>query len=352
MICAHFGTCGGCAYQNLTPDEYRALKRDEIVHALAQHGFDNAVVNEIVSVPPQTRRRASLKVEKKNGAVLIGFHAAKSHDIVDMRECLVLSPEIFSALPVLRDLFGAILKENEKAELHITETETGLDLSLHWNREASPKLIAELAPWAAKLKLARITNGDEILVELAQPQIRFGTACVDLPPDSFLQPTQDGEEILLAHIIAALGKAKHIADLFAGLGTFSLPLAERAKVHAVEFEKSALETLAKAARNTPGLKPITTESRNLEKLPLTPAELNRFDAVLLDPPRGGAAAQARALAQSKVPRIIYVSCNAASFARDARILADGGYTLGPIHPVDQFLWSSHTELVSAFVREK
>jgi 23S rRNA (uracil1939-C5)-methyltransferase len=262
----------------------------------------------------------------------------------------VIAPALFDALPGIHAMMAAILKDNETAELHITETDAGLDIAIRWKRLNTAKLISDIAPHAAKLKLARVTARGEILTELEMPYIRFGKARVELSPETFLQPTREGEAILQRHVIEAMGKAKRIADLFAGCGTFSLPLAERAAVHAVELERAALNALAKAARNASGLKPVTIEPRDLFRRPLAPAELNRFDAVVLDPPRMGAQAQARALAQSDVPRIAYVSCNAASFARDARILADGGYDMGPVTPVDQFLWSSHTELVAAFVR--
>ncbi|HUJ04127.1 MAG TPA: hypothetical protein VLW75_10840 [Rhizomicrobium sp.] len=350
-LCRHFGTCGGCALQDLPPADYRARKRDEIVQALSRNGFADAIVADVISVPPRTRRRAIFKVEKHTGEAAIGFPAARSHTIVDMHECLVLTPALFSAVAKFREMFGAVLRENEKAELHVTETGTGLDVAIGWKRHPTSKLISEIVPWAVKLKLARLTSGDEILAELAVPQIEFGKARADLPPKSFLQPTREGETILRDFVVASIGKAKNVADLFAGCGTFSLPLAGHARLHAVDLERSALNALEKAARNTSGLKPVTTESRDLFKHPLGAAELNRFDAIVLDPPRMGAAAQAAGLARSLVARIAYVSCNAASFARDARILADGGYHMGPVTPVDQFLWSSHTELAAAFVRD-
>lgn len=349
-LCVHFGTCGGCALQDIAPDEYRTLKRDIVVDVLARHGFADAVVEEIVSVPPRTRRRATFKVQKQNGAVQIGFHAAKSHTIVDIQECQVLTPALFAAVPRLREMMAALMREGDTCELHVTDTDTGLDIAIGWNRPNSAKLIGEIARWATKFKFARITSGNDILVELATPRIQFGKASVDLPPEAFLQPTREGEAVLQKHVIAAIGKAKHIADLFSGCGTFALPLAERARVHAVELERPMLDALAKAARNTSGLKPLTTEARDLFKRPLTAPELSKFDCVVLDPPRAGAVAQAKELVQSKIARIAYVSCNAASFARDASILAEGGFRMGPVTPVDQFLWSSHIELVAAFAR--
>jgi 23S rRNA (uracil1939-C5)-methyltransferase len=199
------------------------------------------------------------------------------------------------------------------------------------------------------LGIARLIMGRETVFETALPSVRLGGVKVVLPPNPFLQSTAEGEAALQARVFQTVGNAKSVADLFAGCGTFALPLARKAKVHAVEQEMSALAALSVAAK-TPGLKPVTTETRDLFKLPLTPLELKPYDAVVLDPPRAGAQAQAAMLAKSKVPAIAYVSCDAASFARDAGLLIAGGYKIGPLTPIDQFLWSSHIELVGSFVR--
>lgn len=348
--CRHFGTCGGCAFQDMPDDAYRALKRSFVVDALAQHGLENVEVGSVVEVKPSTRRRAVFKIAKRNGQVLAGFHAAQSHVIVDMRECLVLTPRLFALVAQLRDLFGALLNDGENVEAHATDTDTGLDIALRWSRKLTPAISAQLAQWAQTHKIARVTLNGTIATEFTTPTVQFGKARVALPPESFLQPTQDGEAALRDHVLVAVKNAKTIADLFAGCGTFTFPLAEKARVHAVELDKAALAAIAAAARGAQGLKPITTEARDLFKQPLSKDELKPFDAVVLDPPRAGALAQARALAASSVRRIAYVSCNAESFARDARILADGGYKPGAVTPVDQFLWSSHIELVAGFAR--
>jgi 23S rRNA (uracil1939-C5)-methyltransferase len=332
-------------------DDYRALKRARVVEALARHGFSDARIEAIVEVAPATRRRASFKTAKQNGAALLGFHAAASHDIVDMHECLVLTPSLFDLVAPLRAMMAELLGDGQKAELFVTETENGADLAIRWTRVAGPATVAQLARWAQKAKLARVTVNGEPAVERAPPTLHFGKAEVTLPPEVFLQPTQSGEAQLQAKVSAILKGSKSIADLYAGCGTFSLPLAERARVHAVEIDGHALDALSLAARTTSGLKPVTIEKRDLHKLPLGPAELARFDAVLLDPPRVGAAPQAKELAKSKIHRIAYVSCNPESFARDARILEGGNYRLGTVAPVDQFLWSSHIELVADFARD-
>ncbi len=337
-LCIHFGTCGGCATQDLPPQEYRTRKRDIVVRALARHGVE-AQVAEIFAIAPGTRRRCVFKI--KDGR--IGFHARASHDIVDMRECRVLTPGLFGLAQDLRD----IANEIGTAELHATEADNGFDLMLRWSRKARPALIAKLADWAAHSKVTRITAGGEILVELAAPMWRG----VRLPPGAFLQPTREGEAFLQAEVAASAAKAKSALDLFAGCGTFALALAPRMKVHAVEHDAAQLSALAQAARARPGLKPVTVEKRDLFKQPLSAKELGVYDAAILDPPRAGAAAQIAELGKSGLKRIAYVSCNADSFARDTHALLGHGCKIGIVRPVDQFLWSEHIELVASFTRD-
>jgi 23S rRNA (uracil1939-C5)-methyltransferase len=333
------------------PEEaYRSSKKADVIRALARHGFDAGLVADVISVPPNSRRRASLKVKKRDGKAEIGFHARRSHSIVDMTECRVLTPSLVALVQNLRGLMATLLRENESAELHVTAADNGADLAFCWSRRAGAKETAEIARWAAKLKIARVTANADVLFEIARPEVRFDEASVKLPAGAFLQPTREGETILQEGVMDILEDAKTIADLFSGCGTFSLPLARRARIHAVEFDRAMLDALIAAARTTQGLKPLTSERRDLFKRPLATAELNRFDGVVLDPPRAGALAQALELGKSKVRRIAYVSCDAATFARDARVLADGGYHIGRVVPVDQFLWSSHIELVADFVR--
>lgn len=347
-LCRHFGTCGGCAHQDMAAADYRAFKRRLVTDALARHGVE-VPVEESVEVPPRSRRRAVVKLVK-NGAVAIGFHALRTHTIVDMRECLVLSPELFAAVQSLRAIADALLPEAGHGEVHATLADNGLDLSFRASVPLTPARTAALAKAAAQLGAIRILWNGALAFECATPAVRFGKAEVALPPDSFLQPTREGEAALRERVLETLGGAKEAADLFAGCGTFALALAERARVHAVERDSAMLEALAAAARATRGLKPVTVEKRDLDKRPLSPAELARFDAVALDPPRTGALAQSRTLAASKIARIAYVSCDAPSFARDAAVLIAGGFRLTRVLPVDQFLWSGHIELVASFER--
>ena len=348
-LCRHFGVCGGCAHQDRTDADYRALKRGFVLDALARHGIETAV-EDIVEVPPATRRRATLKALKSEGGVALGFHAAGTHDIADLYECLVLTPRLVALVPKLREMLEALLGAGEFAELRLADTDGGVDLSLRWHKTNDAATVTELARWAAKLKLARVARHGEALIELARPMVRLGKAEMFLPSEGFLQPTREGEAALQTFVLAALSGAKSIADLFAGCGTFALPLAEHAHVHAVEIDAAMLEARAAAARATSGLKPVTALKRNLFRRPLNESELSAFDAVCLDPPRAGALAQVRVLARSKVKRVAYVSCDAETFARDARVLIDGGYSLRRVLPVDQFLWSSHIELAGAFVK--
>ena len=348
-LCRHFGTCGGCAHQDLVDADYRALKRRLVVDALSRHGVE-APVEDVVEVPPATRRRATMKAVKTGQGVSLGFSAARSHDIVDMRECLVLTPKLVALVARLREMLASVLRAGEAVELHITDTDTGVDLSLRWQRPNDPATLGDLARWATKLGLARVSRHNDTLIELARPVVRFGKAIVALPPEAFLQPTREGEAVLQDFVLGALDGAKHVADLFAGCGTFALRLAERSRVQAVEIDAPMLDALAVAVRTTSGLKPVATEKRNLFRRPLSEAELAAFDAVCLDPPRAGAAAQAGALGRSKVKRVAYVSCDPDSFARDARVMIDLGLDLKRVVPVDQFLWSSHIELAALFER--
>lgn len=348
QICKHFGTCGGCSLQDLPPDAYRAKKREAVVSALKRARV-TAQVEEPVIVPPRSRRRAVFKIKSLAQGLHIGFHAAKSHTVIDMHHCEVLTPGLFALVGALRQKLEPLFGVGEAAELHVTETDTGFDCAFRWRASLTAVMRAALSSQLSGLGIARLIMGRELVFETALPAVRLGGIKVLLPPTPFLQSTAQGEAALQARVLEAVGKAKSVADLFAGCGTFALPLARTARVLAVEQDKPALAALAEAGKGQ-GLKPVTTELRDLFKLPLTPLELKAYDAVVLDPPRAGAEGQARMLAKSRVPVIAYVSCDAASFARDAALLTAGGYEIGPVTPIDQFLWSSHIELVAGFTR--
>ena len=346
--CVHFGICGGCSFQDMLPEDYRAMKRDAVVSALARAGLADVQVNPPLEVPDFSRRRAVFKIRKTEKGVEVGFHAAKSHAIADMRECLVLTPALLKLAATLRTALAPIMNNGEAAEAHVTQADNGLDLGFRWVRKLTPALTADLAKAFSGKGIVRILVNNDVVREEAAPIVKLGQAEVRQPPLAFLQATREGEMALQAHVLALAKGAKNIADLFAGLGTFSLALAARARVHAVEQDAVALGALAAAARNASGLKPITTERRDLFKQPLSAAELKPFDFVVLDPPRAGAEAQVREMGSSR--RIAYVSCDPGSFARDAAILVKAGFRPGPVTPIDQFRYSGHIELVGSFER--
>ena len=349
-LCRHFGICGGCTFQDMSPDAYRAMKRAEVGKALAIHGVE-APIGDLLETAPAKRRRTALRAVKDGDEVRIGFNGLRSHAVVDMHECFVLTPALLALVQELRALLRRLLKSGERAEIAATETDSGFDLLLDFPRGHSARDTAVLAQWADARKIARISLNGDVVVQFAGPAIRVGAAEVALPNHAFLQPSREGEQILQAAVLEIVQGARRVADLFAGCGTFALLLALRARVHAVDQDAEALDALAKAAGKTGGLKPVTSEVRDLFKRPLRPEELNGFDAVVIDPPRAGAHAQVRLLAQSRVRRIAYVSCNPDTFGRDAAILTKGGFHLTGVRPVDQFLWSKHIELVGEFERK-
>ena len=347
-LCRHFGRCGGCALQMMAHEPYLAWKRELVTLALKQRGFPNPPVEEILAVPPGTRRRAIFKARIEATGVSVGFYQSGTRNLVDVEQCPVLRPQLADLVAPLKARLAGILRPGETAELHATATDTGVDLSIKLKRARSPDLLASLAELTSALNLARLSwNGETVAAETA-PSLRIGRFTVALPPECFLQPTKEGEQILQALIGEALGAARSVADLFSGCGTFALSFADGRVVRAVDNAASQIDSLAAAAKA--GGANVTAEMRDLFRRPLIASELTRFNAVVLDPPRPGAAAQVQALAHSIIPLVLYVSCNPASFARDARTLCDGGYRLVRVVPLDQFLWSPHVELFAYFTR--
>ena len=346
--CRHFGRCGGCTLQMMEHKAYLAWKRELIAAALHQRGFSDPPVEAIRAVAAHTRRRAMLKCRKAGDQLLLGFYEADSHRLVDIAECPVLVPELTALLTPLKQALSRILKSGEQAELHMTASDTGLDLSLKLARGRDPDLLMELSHLAATLKLARLCwNGEAVAVNTI-PALRVGRFSIALPPEAFLQPAKEGEELLQRLVSEAAGGAKRVADLFCGCGTFAFGLAGQAQVTAIDSGAAQIAAVNAAARESGAH--VHGQTRDLFRRPLTGAELGQFDCVVLDPPRPAAPSQVRNLAQSTAPSVLYVSCSPASFARDARILCDGGYRLTRVVPVDQFLWSPHVELFAQFAR--
>ncbi len=351
--CAHFGTCGGCALQHLSDDAYVAAKLGWLRGALAQHGFKDIEIAPLRRLAPGTRRRARLALAR-NGETVAGFHGRMSHAIVDLRECHVLHPALVALVVPLRVLTAEILPRRGTAAVSLTLGDAGVDVVLALPKVPDLAALEALAHFAAAHDLARLSwSADHAFAPVAQRRPMravFAGVAVDLPPDAFLQASGEADAVLSELVLDAIGTPRRIADLYAGVGTFSFALASCAPVHAVEGDAEAAKALREAAARANRADRVTVERRDLTRRPLSADELARFDTVVFDPPRTGALAQSRALAASAVPRVVAVSCNPATFARDARILVDGGYALAHAAPVDSFIWSPHLELVARFER--
>nr|WP_124085602.1 class I SAM-dependent RNA methyltransferase [Pseudogemmobacter humi] len=350
--CPHARTCGGCQLQHAAEPFTAAWKREVVREALAQQGLETGIADQTLTSPPASRRRATLSGRRTKGGVLLGFHAKGQGMIVPVPGCRLLHPDLMATLPALEALVAFGGSRTTEMSLTVTQSLTGPDVSVTGGKPADAAMQMELARLADRFGLARLTWEGEIVAQSAAPQIAIGPSRVEFPPGAFLQATCQGEAALLAAAREAIGPAKRIADLFCGLGTFALPLAREAEVHAVEGHPALTAALEKAARATPGLRRITTETRDLFRRPLEPDELKGFDAVVIDPPRAGAEAQCQRLARAEVQRLAMISCNPVTFARDARILAQGGWRLDHVQVVDQFRWSVHIELAAAFSRGK
>jgi 23S rRNA (uracil1939-C5)-methyltransferase len=349
-ICPHFGVCGGCAVQHWDSVRYRAWKRDLVVTALRQAGLD-APVAELVDAHGDGRRRAVFHARRGAHDVLaVGFSASRAHRVVAIDRCPVLAKRLDGAIEAawaLADVLGPTAKP---LDIQVTATDAGLDIDVRGSGPPTSPVMAALAAAAAARGIARLTRHGELIALLRTPTLRMGKATVQLPPAAFLQATAQGETVLAQLVLDACAGAGSIVDLFAGIGPFALRLAEGKRVLAVDDDEAALAALKRAAATAPGLRPVEVERRDLFRRPLTPAELNTFDVVVFDPPRQGAETQSRQLAISAVPRIVAVSCNPATFARDVSELARGGYRLVGITPVDQFRYAAHVEIVARLER--
>ena len=351
--CPHFGICGGCALQHWDHAPYLAWKVEQVRLALARERLETEFAPPYAA-PPGSRRRLALHARRRAGAVLLGFKTRRSWDVVEIAACPVADPRLVAALPALARFAAPLFRHPKSAPtLHVTWTDTGLDVEVS-GVEARQGLDADarmrVAQAAAAGDFARATLGGEGLFQARRPSVRFGAASVALPPGSFLQASAGAEAAMAAFAVEALSGATRVADLFCGAGAFAFRLAERASVLALDASAPAISALREAVATAPGLKAVVAEARDLTRRPLLAMEMKRLDAVLFDPPRAGALDQAREIAASGVARAVGVSCNPLSFARDARVLADAGFRLTRVLPVDQFLWSPHIELVGVFER--
>ncbi|MGQ2933305.1 MAG: class I SAM-dependent RNA methyltransferase [Sphingopyxis sp.] len=349
-MCRHFGKCGGCQLQHVAEPALADFVRDRVVGGLEGQEVTGIQVLPAVLSPEQSRRRAVLTALRTGKQVAIGFNAAQSNQIVDMRMCPLLLPELFALIAPVRDLLVMIAQPRRPVKVKLQMLDQGVELILEGVKAEGLDAAMALQDFAGAHKLARfaIDQGDglEILWQPEPPTMRFGDILVEVPPFAFLQPTSAGQAALIEAVTKAIGDAGAVADLFAGVGTFALSVQAGRKVYAAEGARDAIAALTGAANRARAL--VATEHRDLFRRPLVPAELNRFGAIILDPPRAGAEEQVKQLAASAAPVIAYVSCNPASFARDAKTLIDGGYTLDWVQPVGQFRWSTHVELAAKF----
>jgi 23S rRNA (uracil1939-C5)-methyltransferase len=351
-FCQHFAICGGCAIQHWEAERYRAWKRDIVVETLAQAKLACEVA-PLIDAHGLGRRRITLHARIGTHDVLkVGFAAANSHDIIPVDRCPILAPGLSGALDAGWAIAEPLISIGKPLDIQITATDNGLDIDVRGSGPLPAATIAMLSRVAEQHRLARLTRHGELVLMRTPPTIAIGAAQLTLPPGSFLQATAAGEETLAALVSGHCQRARHIADLFCGVGPFALRLAAKSRISAFDNDAGAVAALQKAATSTSGLKPIKAEARDLFRRPLMPQELRDYDAIVFDPPRQGAQAQVRQLAASRIPVVVAVSCNVATFARDARMLVDGGYTIEGVTPVDQFRHTPHVELVARFALKR
>lgn len=350
--CRHYPLCGGCQLQHVDDESYAAFVRDRVVGALAGQGVEPGIVLPVHISPPNSRRRTSLRAVRSGKKLSIGFSSEQSHTVVDMMMCSILHPALFALVAPLRVLLAPMIKDKTAAHVRMTLVDQGVDLVLEGLEVNGLAATEALTAFAQEHRLARLSldegDGPQGRWEPEPATISFDGVPVGFPAYSFLQATQDGEAALADAVRPALHDARAFADLFCGLGTFALTLGEGKAVYAAEAGRDLILSLKMAANR--GSRKLAADHRDLFRRPLVPEELDRFGAILLDPPRAGAREQSIQLARSKVPAIAYISCNPGSFARDAKMLVEGGYVLESVKPVGQFRWSTHVELAAVFRR--
>jgi 23S rRNA (uracil1939-C5)-methyltransferase len=351
-FCRWFGTCGGCVAQHMSPSLYHAWKRDLVVEALKREGVA-AEVGDVVDAHGAGRRRATFHARfPYREPDEVGFMRARSHDIIAIDDCPLFSLGMAGAIPAAHRLSGDLRGMMKPLDIAVSATLDGLDVDLRGSGPLGRDETQKLARTADALDLARVSNHGEIVIERRPPRVAFGEALTRLPAGGFLQATDAGEAWLAQFAERAIAKSKRVADLFCGAGAFALRLAREHEVFAADSDPAAIAALTRAVATTPGLRKLETQTRDLYRRPLQAQDLAAFDAALIDPPRAGAIEQARALAASSLPLVVSISCNAATFARDARILVDGGFQVESVIPLDQFRFSAHVEIAAVFRRAK
>ncbi len=347
--CRHFTECGGCAVQHLQADAYHQWKRDKVVHALKGIAGD---IGPLVPCAPHTRRRVVLAARRTDTGMRLGFHRHLSPDIIPIEECPISLPEIVAALDRLRSVAELVCATTKSFRMAVTATGSGLDVAVYESGKLGEHQRRIASNFVMANGFARLSIDEEIVIEPKKPVVMFGGVAVAVPPGAFLQATEAAEQTMADIVGGHLKRAKKVADLFAGCGSFTFRLALKSEVHAVEGDAAALSALDRGSRFATGLKRVTGERRDLFRRPLTFKELNAFDGVVFDPPRAGAEDQSKQIARSDVPFVAAVSCNPVTLARDLRILMDGGYVLKSVTPIDQFLWSPHVEAVALLEKPK
>lgn len=345
-VCSHYKSCGGCLIQHADDAFVADWKTSIVAQALAAHGL-HPEMRGIDTSPAKSRRRASFSARRTKKGALVGFHMRAADTVIAVPNCQLLDPSILAAVPAIEAI--TVIGGSRKGELTalVTQSDAGLDIVVRGGKPLDETLRAQLAQEIARYDIARLTWEDEVIGMIVPPAQSFGAASVVPPAGAFLQATHHGEAALVRYVREIVGDAGRVIDLFAGCGTFALPLAETASVHAIEGDRAMVEALAHGARHAQGLRPVSVEARDLFRNPVIGDDLD-YDAAVIDPPRAGAEAQTRELARAGVAKIAYVSCNPVTFARDASILAAAGYELSWVQVVDQFRWSSHVELVASF----
>lgn len=358
-ICQHFGVCGGCRLQHINSEFYKKFQKKHVETTLQHRGFENLEIGDVKISPLRSRRRARFNAVKIKGKLTLGLSEKAQHKLFDLKECPVMKDEITELVPSLRRFLNKILKNQDKMAIQVTLCENGLDVVFESKGEPDLDLRMEIASFAELNDIARISWFDnglkkpqyERLCERRKPFVRFGSRKVMTPPGSFLQATKEGEAALSRIALSFLKNCENIVDIFAGCGTFGVAALSRLNVHAVEYSVEMTNALRDSANLLKGTKKLTTEIRDLYLRPLNEFELNEFDGAIIDPPRAGAKAQVEEVIRSSITKIVMISCNPATFARDARMLVDAGFKMGTVTPVDQFLYSPHLEIIACFERK-
>ncbi|MDG1298875.1 MAG: RsmD family RNA methyltransferase [Paracoccaceae bacterium] len=348
-VCIHYKSCGGCSIQHVTQSFIKEWKSNVIKSCLSARGIET-IIKPILTSQINSRRRVTLHGMKTKKSVTVGFFKKNTHELISTPSCELVDPEILSAFSLFEEitLLGATRKSI--IEISVTVSKAGLDLNILNGKKLENQGIMKITALCQNFNIARITWNEDLLANFLNPTIEFQGIAITPPPNAFLQATEEGQEILIENAMLSVCNSDKVIDLFSGCGTFTLPAAKRSEVLAIDKTKSMLSAIEQAWRETSGLKKVTSRSQDLFKEPVGKEELNSFDSAIIDPPRVGAEAQSRELAQSHIKRISSVSCNPKTFSRDAKILVDSGFKLDWVQPIDQFLWSSHIELVAQFSR--